>query len=221
MVTRRRYLSSTVCHSHLIQTRGTASAVLGDKRKRSLLACILQQLLPVNHMSPLGSPLQVYLCVCKRTMLLTQVQHPPHGGTWPRSKAQIRVTGRCDGVPRVSRSSPTRQQIRGSVKAAHEDAQELSPQVAIGLQQLRVQGCHSSARIFAQACAHHSNAGQAGEAQCLGVRGGGAGFKTLIGSSCWNFTKQEGKSSCFACACRTNTDLLVKPVLTCLNAQHV
>ena len=57
MVTRRRYLSSTVCHSHLIQTRGTASAVLGDKRKRSLLACILQQLLPVNHMSPLGSPL--------------------------------------------------------------------------------------------------------------------------------------------------------------------
>lgn len=88
------------------------------------------------------------------------------------------VTGRRAGLPRVSRSSPTREQIRGSIKASHEDAQEVSPQVAVRLQQVRVQGCHSSARILTQACVHHTNIGQAGKTVWGGGRGGWVGVQS-------------------------------------------
>ena len=88
------------------------------------------------------------------------------------------VTRRRAGLPRVSRSSPTREQIRGGIKASHEDAQEVSPQVAVRLQQVRVQGCHSSARILTQACVHHTNIEQAGKTVWGGGRGGWVGVQS-------------------------------------------
>lgn len=69
---------------------------------------------------------------------------------------QLGFARRRDSLLRVSSGTSRREQIGGCVKAAHQDAQEGGPQVAIGLQQLSIQGCHTPTSIFTQACVHHS-----------------------------------------------------------------